>query len=182
MTQFFFPMRWIKTLDEFYTMEPNVKNVVINKYTEGAEGTEKSLQDDNYYKVNGADCTRSPFIPDDFWIFNTGLMYYTFFRELGGWDCKFEACPMGLTDLAVRAQFQGAKVKMCQTQILDVGHMPGTSGDHAAPSIMLRFFTTSLCFKPNGVMKVSVNQYKHKPLSLHNWRQAPRVWNKRFGL
>jgi hypothetical protein len=176
----FLPDALDKTFHEFMTMPPDVKNVVINKYTEGIDGTEKSLQDDNYYKVNGADCTRSPFIPDDFWIFNTGLMYYTFFRELGGWDCKFEACPMGLTDLAVRAQFEGAKVKMCQTQILDVGHMPGTSGDHA-PIHYAQILHDQPMFQAKWGNETSVNQHKHKSLSLSNWRQAPRVWNKRFG-
>lgn len=171
----FLPEALDKTLDEFKAMTPNTKNVVINKYTEGVDGTNKVLQDDNYYKVNGADCTRSPCVPDDFWIFNTGVMYREFFETLGGWDCRFEACPMGLTDFAIRAQFAGAVVKMCQIQILDVGHMPGTSGDHA-PIHYAQILHDQPLFHA---------LYKYKSLEpiinidQMNWRRAPAFWKKR---
>lgn len=172
----FLPGALDKTLDEFFAMEDHYKNVIINKYTEGVDGTEKSLQDDNYYKVNGADSTRSTNIPDSYWIFNTGVMYRKFFEELGGWDCSFQACPMGLTDFAVRAQMEGAIVKMCQIQILDVGHMPGTSGDHAPIH-----YTQILCDQPLFQFKYSfpASEIKTK-IDLMNWKDQEAVWTKRF--
>jgi len=86
------------------------KNILITKYYEGQlenilgkpflmENREHrsiigknispghSTQQDRYYKINNAACTRSPHLPEDWWIFNVVYIYRSFFEELGGWDC-----------------------------------------------------------------------------------------------
>src|SRR5690349_654772 len=91
-------------------------NVVVAKYYEGET---KILQPDYYFKINGADCTRSPQIPDHWWIFNVAIMYRKYFDYLKGWSPLFEVCPMAHTDMAIRAQDAGSEVLMSNYPLLD---------------------------------------------------------------
>ncbi len=163
-----------KNIDLLYSMEYNDKNVVVAKYFEGRSGAYKPLQPDEYFKINGADCTRSQFIPNDWWIFNVAIMYRKFFEELGGWDCIFEHLAMANIDIAVRAQFLGANVKMSSHPLLDcdhgqADHMPIEIGQitHDEPLFQSRYRD------PNW----SNNKMK---LYIDNWKNVPAIWTRRF--
>ncbi|HRH55165.1 MAG TPA: hypothetical protein PLN38_17670, partial [Chitinophagales bacterium] len=116
-----------ESIDLLYKMGEDKKNVVVAKYFEGVNGTNKPLQPDNYFKLNGSDWTSSPYI-GDWWLFNVCVMYTEFFDELGGWDCSYEGTFYAHADLAVRAQFYGANVKMCDIPFADCDH---EQTDHA---------------------------------------------------
>ena len=165
-------------IDILYSMEPkSIKNVVVSKYFEG-EGEEKPLQPDSYFKINGAPPTSSPHVDENWWIFNVAILYRSFFEELGGWDCSFQACPMGHTDMAVRAQSEGAIVKMTEFPLLDCGHMPGTTGDHA-PIHHAQLGDDEPLFQ----QRYRDPSWKEKVLNhinINNWKKSDSVWNKRF--
>jgi hypothetical protein len=161
--------------DYHFMEEDEYEKVIVGKYYEGQDGTDKPLQPDSYFKVNGSLSTKLPNIPDDYWLFNIALMTRTFFDRLGYWDNRYEACPMAHSDMAVRAQRHGAKVKMCGTPILDCGHMPGTSGDHA-PIHYAQLTHDEPLFK---------NIWKSTKLIAHvtnteDWKRVSRVWDRRF--
>jgi len=167
-------------VDMLYSMGPETNNVVVAKYFEGQEGSidRTTLQPDSYYLINNADCTRSPHIPDDWWIFNAGYLYREFFEFMGGWDCKFEANAMAHTDFAIRAQFMGANVKMSGIAHVCGDHMPGNSGDHMPISVsqidndipLLQSKYRDQNWRTNVDMRIDMD----------NWKKAPPVWERRF--
>ena len=162
-------------------MGDDYKNVVITKYLEGVSGTQKLHQPDYYYKINGKQgfrpCSYSPHLPDDWWIFNTALMYRRFFEELGGLDCGFEHAAMADTDFAIRAQVSGAKVKMTQIVVYDCDH---GQADHKPIEIaQINFDEPKLQSKyrdPNWREKVQIN------IDINNWKNVPSVWTRRFNI
>lgn len=151
----------------------NWQSVVVGKYYEGKE---KTLHDNAYYKVNGAPCTASKHIPDLYWIFNVALMWRTFFDYMGGWDNRFETCPMAHTDLAVRSQADGALVTMLDEAILDCEHMPGETGDHGPVHRAQIFRDEPLFQKIYGDPKWKLNLKR----DITQWKNYPCVWQERF--
>jgi len=190
-----------KHLEILYAHGNNPKNIIISKYYENQIGPidgekfdpsrndhrnyviENAPKDyptlqEKYYKINNADCTRSPYIPDDWWIFNVAFLYREFFEYLGGWDCEYEGTAMAHTDMAIRAQFNGANVIMPDL-IRDVADWhPGATGDHRPiflcqtrhdePMIQRRYRDPLWTSKINS--RIDIN----------NWKKAPAVWGRRF--
>ena len=149
---------------------PDPPNVVIGKYTEGGD-----LHDDSYYLLGNA-YPRTPYIDPSWWIFNLAVMRTHHFLELGGWDCRFEACPCGHADLAVRAQRDGSKVHFHKEAVLQCSHMPGTTGDHAPIHYAQTEHDSALYYEihndPRNVSRIAI--------PMDNWRNAPSVWTRRF--
>jgi hypothetical protein len=157
-------------------MGTNNKNVVVSKYFEGRSGTYKPLQPDEYFKVNGSDITRSPFISNEWWIFNVAIMHREFFEELGGWDCSFEHLAMPNIDIAIRAQFLGANVKMSDYPLLDCDHgqpdhMPVEIGQltHDEPLFQSKYRSPTWTAS-------------NMRLNIKSWKDAPAIWTRRFNI
>jgi len=53
--------------------------------------------------------------------------------ELGGWDCRFEAPALALTDWAIRAQRDGARFVLADIKMFSLG-FDTTSEGHGAIS------------------------------------------------
>lgn len=157
-----------------HAMEKKKTNVVVAKYFEGVNGTQKPLQNDDYFKLHGSTWTASPFIPKTWWLFNVGVMYRSFFEELGGWDCEYEGTFYSHADMAVRAQFLGATVRMSSTPMLDCDH---SQPDH--PPIESAQVTHD---KPLYFQKYLSPTWSYGDLRLdiNNWKKAPTKWTRRF--
>jgi GT2 family glycosyltransferase len=168
-----------EAIEHLYSMGDNYKNVVITKYLEGMNGTQKINQPDYYYLINGKEgfrpCTYSPHLPDDWWIFNTAIMYRSFFEELGGLDCSFEHAAMADTDFAIRAQLAGANVAITQITSYDCDH---GQADHKPVEIaQLQFDEPLIQSKyrdPNWREKIQVTIEKEQ------WKKFPQIWERRF--
>jgi len=166
-------------VDTLYSMGDSHKNVVITKYLEGKPGTQKLHQPDYYYKINGREgfrpCTYSPYISDEWWIFNTALMHRSFFEELGGLDCSFEHAAMADTDFAIRAQALGANVKVTQILMYDCDH---GQADHKPIEIAQIGFDEPLIQSkyrdPDWEEKLKAK------ININNWKNFPSVWTRRF--
>jgi hypothetical protein len=154
-------------------------NVVVGKYYEGQQGDHKPLQDDTYFKINGAACTRSPHINDDWYLFNVAFMHTAFFNSLGGWNVEYEACPMAHTDFACRAYQEAAKVKMCEVPILDCSHMPGTSGDHG-PIHHAQLEHDEPLFRERYADPNWKTKRRNLAYQIPSWKAYPSVWERRF--
>ena len=157
---------------------PNPKDVVAAKYFEGPDNTYKPLQPDEYFKLNGSDCTSSKFIPDSWWIFNVILMYREFWDELGGLDVLYEACPMAYADFAVRAQQAGAKVVMSKTSVFNGDHMPGITGDHAPIHYAQDENDMPLFQKTYRNAQPFLNPNTTRDMM--DWKKIESVWSRRF--
>jgi hypothetical protein len=155
------------------------EKVIVGKYYEGQDGSDKPLQNDTYFKINGGDSTRCLTIPDDYWLFNIALMTTSFFDRIGHWDNRFEGTFCAHTDMAVRAQRNGAKVKMCNVPILDCGHMPGTSGDHAPIHYAQLSHDEPLFRYLYGGGTIKIGDIP-RPRVTNHWKDVPRVWERRF--
>jgi hypothetical protein len=172
----FMPNVLDKAIDYLYEQEFSIKNAVMAFYKEGKDGTDKDIQSLEYFKINGSDSTKIYDVPNDWLIFNTVILYREFFDQLGGWDCSFEACPMGLTDFAIRAQKEGAKVFHIEDIILDCDHMPGTTGDHAPIH-----YGQIQHDEPFYKLKYSGGLEGINPcINIDNWKKADSVWSRRF--
>ncbi|MBT7338554.1 MAG: hypothetical protein HN802_02540, partial [Candidatus Jacksonbacteria bacterium] len=168
-----------KCLDEYRAMGTDNKNVLVAKYYEGQEGSteRETLQPDSYFRVNGTPAG-SPHLPDDWWLFNIAFLSAEFFHTLGGWDCSYEGTWASHADMAIRAQYLGANVKMAQIPLFTCDHMPGGTGDHKPifecqhqhdePLLQRKFRD------PNWTTNVNPR------LKIDNWKTAPAVWGRRF--
>ena len=150
------------------------KNVVVAKYYEGQNGTEKVLQPDDYFKIKGSTWTASKFISDSYWLFNVAIMHRSWFEELGGWDCSFEGTFYSHVDLAIRAQFAGSNVKMSEFPLLDCDH---SQADHSPIEIAQTNFDKPLYFRKYGNPGWVMHPMN---INLDNWKDSDTVWSKRF--
>jgi len=168
-----------KCLDMFYDMGTAKNNVLVAKYFEGQEGSteRQTLQPDSYFRVNSTPAG-SPHIPNEWWLFNIGFMYADFFNSLGGWDCSYEGTWASHADMAIRAQYLGANVKMADVPLFVCDHMPGGTGDHMPIFICQHQHDEPLLQEkyrdPNWTLNV------RPKLKLENWKEAPAVWKRRF--
>jgi len=168
-----------KCLDEFYEMGADKKNVLVAKYYEGQEGSteRETLQPDSYFKLNGTPAASS-YIPNDWWLFNIAFLHADFFNQLGGWDCSYEGTWASHADMAIRAQYSGANVKMAQIPLFTCDHMPGGTGDHMPIFECQHQHDEPLLQKryrdPNWTMNV------RPKIKMDNWKEAPTVWKRRF--
>jgi len=152
-------------------------NVVVTKYLEGREGTVKEIQNEKYYTLKHC-FSNCQWIPKNWYLFNTGVMYRGYFEHLGGWDAEFEGTFVSHCDLAMRAQGLGASVKFLDVQLLDCDHTPGTSGDHgpihhAQLTHDVPLFESRYHRPLDGVSKLII--------PFDNWKLAHRLWTRRFG-
>lgn len=156
----------------------DIKNVIVCKYseTEGCKQPEKFHPDD-YYKLTTAPVNKEH-IPDHWLIFNSAIWHRKYFDTFGGWDCTFEVCPMAHTDLAVRAQKDGAIVRLSPYPLTICNHMPETSGDHA-PVHYAQLLADEPLFREK--YKGGIDHFPIR-IDLMNWKKAETVWKRRFSL
>ena len=168
-----------KCLDEYHAMGTDKKNVLVAKYYEGQEGSteRETLQPDSYFRINGTPAG-SPYIPDDWWLFNIAFLSAEFFHTLGGWDCSYEGTWASHADMAIRAQYLGANVKMAQVPLFTCDHMPGGTGDHMPIFECQHQHDEPLLQSKFGAPNWSTNV--NPRLKIDNWKLAPAVWGRRF--
>jgi hypothetical protein len=166
-------------IDFLESMGNDIKNVVACKYSESENLTNVTrYHDDSYYKLVNAYPIDRKFVPADWWIFNVVIWHRAYFDKFGGFDCRFQVCPMAHGDLAVRAQKDGAIVKMSPYPLVYCNHMPGISGDHA-PIHYAQTLQDDPAFREkfkDGIEDVPIS------LDVMSWKKAPSVWLNRFSL
>jgi len=174
----FFENSLDKNIDILYSMGEDEKNVVLCKYNEGDNPSDVHIHmNPAYYKLNNGSYY-SPFLNDNWLIFNVGIMYRSFFEFLGGWDSDYQGTAMSHNDFAVRAQFFGAKTNLTNVPLFKCEHMPGSSGDHAPifecqhghdEPLYLSTYRNKDWFLKN-----------HRLDMMNDWKKVEMVWNRRF--
>jgi glycosyltransferase involved in cell wall biosynthesis len=173
---YFLPNAIDQNLELLESMGSGIENVIITKYSESEGFSAKDrFQPDDYYKLCNAYPVNTEYVPKDWWIFNAFVCHREYFDKFGGWDCIFQACPMGHADLAIRMQNAGAVVNISKYPITMLDHEPGTSGTHA-PIHYAQILDDTPIFQQRYNGQLSDNN----KIELMNWKKAQTVWGKRF--
>ena len=185
--------RRVMPLTDDSMMEPNAlnglwdimkdqdrKTVVLGKYTEG-EGASKGGKmnwriqlADSYYKVHGSALTASNYVPTDWSIANFAFMDRSYFKELGGWDCRFEAPALALTDWAIRAQRDGAQFVLSDIKMFSVVFDTSQAGHGVIHDAFMQNdlpLYRSIYDDPECVNRVKID--------FDNWKDSPEEWVRR---
>lgn len=173
----FLPNALNEVIDSFPSDPAEYKTVFVGTYTEGINGTNKTVQDESYWKIVNSHGP-SPYIDKDWCIFNTAFMSNRFITELGGFDCCFEGCATADNDIAVRAYRAGAKVVKLKNMVYDTDWAPGIHGygDHEPIWNAQVNYDEPLYKRMHNdpALKDRMN------ISMDNWKQYPYIWSKRF--
>ncbi len=153
------------------------KNVITGKYYEGRQvpGSDELHLSDKYYHLNYHDPTRSPYYPDNWFIFNMGIISTNYLKSLGGWDCSFETTAVADADLAVRIQRDGAVVALTPECIATVEWNPGISGDHGP----VHYACIEHDFPLFQSIYTDANCVNRIKIPIDNWITSPSYWSRR---
>jgi len=162
-------------LDVGFDLISNDEDVVMGKYYEG-ESNEIAMSDSQYYLLNYHPPTRSSFIPAEFYTLNVGLVPSMLLKDVGGWDCQFEVCPMSYADLAFRLQNQGIIFTIQDEVMFRCSHMPGTSGDHGPIHYAQILHDEPLYQSIYGTPDCK----DRNKIDINNHLRVPSVWARRF--
>jgi len=163
-----------KNIDFLISQGNDIKNIIICKYSESENlSSPERYQSDDYYKLVNAYPVNKEYVSSEWLIFNTAIWYREYFDQFGGWDSTFEACPMGHADLAIRAQKDGATVRLSPYPMIQNDH---NQSDHRPIEIAQILYDTPIFRerynKPLDNLKIRLDPF--------NWKASDMVWNKRF--
>jgi hypothetical protein len=167
-----------KNIDILYSLGSDDKNVVLCKYNEGNNQSDVQIHmNPNYYRLINSVPVGAP-LREDWFLFNVGIMYRSFFEFLGAWDSSFEGTAMSHNDFAIRAYFHGAKTVLTDVPLFKCDHMPGASGDHG-PIFECQHGHDEPLYKQK-YKDSSWIMNNHRMDILKDWKSAPIIWKKRF--
>ena len=154
------------------------KDILIARHVEGVnhQGKEESLE---FWNAHHHPSLRLPGIPEDFKIILNGVMKLSYFRALGGVDCRYENYNMNLHDLAFRAQRDGSQIHFSEMTVLNCDWNPPAffpQGDHVP--ITNAHLQHDM---PLFTAEMSKDQSDRVKIDLFNWVDQPTVWQRRFG-
>lgn len=162
-------------LSEAYKTIKDYKDIVIGKFVEG--DNQQYMISDSYYNISHHNDARSPYIPDHFKIFSTGLISSKLIKEVGGFDCQFETMALSVLDLSIRLQFYGCNMILQDGVMLRCSWQPGDTGDHKP--VNRAFFENDM---PAYYKKYKNPVFKKEIIiDINNWKLVPDKWERRFG-
>jgi len=153
-------------------MGPNINNVISAKYTEAGDHF-----NEDYFKINKVSWTSSPHVSDEWYIINSFIYHTEYYQQMGGMDMDFESIPLALTDLAIRTYRDGATIQFCHVELLYADHEEALGGTHA-PIYYAFIENDADLYKKIHNDPLSINRVR---LPNNNWKNAPTVWERRFG-
>ena len=150
------------------------KDFVIARLTEGKDHTGGWFED-SYWKAWTHPDLRLGGVDKDYFIGLLTVHNLSYYRELGGLDCRFEHMNMNLHDLSFRAQRDNAKfvyspnlVLNCDWSYLHSDHRPVQSAYEQNDGPLFK----EIYSRP---------QPDRIKIDYHNWIDSPSVWKRRFG-
>ena len=163
-----------KNLDFLLSKGDHYKNVVVAKYSESSNYSHpERYQNDDYYKLVNAYGTNPLFVNKEWWIYNTVFLHSKYFLEIGGFDCRFQACPYSHADLAIRCQSDGADTSMSAYPIIMCDH---GQADHQ-PIEISQIYEDAPIFNEKYSAPIDKSILK---IDLMNWKFSEPIWSKRF--
>lgn len=148
--------------------------IVSCKYTE-SDNPNEEMNTDKYYQIGYA-CFGARYVPANWWLLNFAVCYTSYLKQLGGFDCYFQTTIFSVTDFAVRAQRDGAKITLLDLKACHSDHEAGLTGTHAPVAISFEEDDVPL-WKEIYNQPESVNRIN---IELDNYKQQSEVWSRRF--
>lgn len=177
------PGAYDKTL-YYMTRTAKKREYIIHKYLEGEElpmdGEHKTnhefMRSDEYYMLKNHSRSNLDMFPDETPCLSFATIRTDTIKRFGGWDCRFEVCPMAHCDLAARMTICGEVAVIEEDPLLKCLHFPGTSGDHAATHHAQTGHDEPLLRKIWRGRKGSPGEWWR---NTHSWEDTPEVWERR---
>jgi len=169
----FLPNKLSECIDRLDSIDKE-KKALVTQYIEGGKD---GLGDpeEGMYCLNSHGPARSPHYPDDFLIFNSVILPTEYFKSIGGFDCRFEVCPMAFLDFGARAQLDGVETHLTPV-IFECTHLPATNGDHAP----VHFAQTDHDQPLYSKIWNDSSCLERVKIDFNNWKKADKVWKRRF--
>ncbi len=109
------------------------------------------------------------------WKIAPCFMYnLSYFRELGGLDCRFEQANLNTHDFAYRLQKSGGKLFMSPSKVMACDWNP----DYVSSIMYRAYLENDLPLFQSIYSVYDPNRIK---IDYSNWIQAPSVWPRRYG-
>lgn len=131
---------------------------------------------EDFCYINNHKEISSPYIPNNYRLLALAMLRTKYFKELGGVDCKYETHAIGHIDLSIRSQNDGAEIEFLKDICMRLGHMPGTSGDHAP----MHYAQTEHDEDLYRSLYRDKNYSPINKLDINNWKNSPSIWLRRF--
>lgn len=169
-----------ETLDRIFDIldqhKQNKKIAVLGKYFEGDNpDNHRFTSSDHYYYLSTHPATNAQHVNPKWKNMNGAFMKTSYFIELGGFDCQFEVPVMAQSDLAVRAQRDGAEIVLTDFIVYTCTHMPGITGDHGP------IHYAQIDHDQPLYQEIHSTQTSRVKIDFDNWKLSPELWMRRFG-
>lgn len=162
---------------DLYKQKCGKKDVVNMRYREGSNFS-GGTWDPNFWLAHYHQELRQKGIPPLFKISLHHLMSLEYFKELGGWDCRFEYINHSLHDLMFRVQEDGGKLFDSETDVTNCNHFIGRTVDHAAIHDAQTYFDAPKFYEIYGHKEHAARE--RIKIQFDNWKQQPEYWVRRF--
>lgn len=122
---------------------------------------------------------RLPGIPPEYKIANQFICSKSFFIQSGGFDCiNFEYSDKPVMDWAIRCQYNGSKVYFAPKHCCIATWLPRSYAVTIGPIHNAQTTKDEPLFKS---MYSNPNILEEREVEYDNWKQAPEIWERRFG-
>ena len=164
------------SLDEAIGVYHNLgpKDVMNMRYTEGV-GSDAPEMAPQYWVAGTHADLRLPGINPGWGLSLQPLMRKSYFKELGGLDCRFNYSNHSHHDLAFRIQEHGGRVYQSPKSACNADHMPGRTGDHGPINIAQHDYDD-----PEFIKMYQAPPTDRIFIDFNNWENQPKVWSLRF--
>ena len=167
-----FPSSLDRAIDLYKENDPH--DVIILRYREGENFKCKEFPMEYWY-ARSHPVLKEFRIPKGWMHMMQYLISLEYFKEIGGYDCRFEHVAMAGHDIAYRAQRNGSKCYPSPGEVMHLDWFPGDKGDHAP---------VSACqpddFQLFREIYTSPDVSSRTKIPFDNWKDAPRVWPRRW--
>ena len=149
------------------------KDGINLRYSEGVNYTGNNDEIEEYWTAGFHGDLILPGIKPD-WKLALCFMYYlSYFRELGGLDCRFEHTNMNTHDLAFRIQKNGGVIYPSPSKVSSINfNWPSATG------IMYRTYIENDL--PLFQQLYSVDDPNRIKINYDNWMNVPNKWPRRY--
>lgn len=158
--------------------DKDYKTIVLGKYLEGSEDNPFMLTD-SYYHLITHDFLKPIMqnFPKTYKLLNTGLFSRKLLLEIGGFECRFEACAMSCCDLSIRVQNYECPIIIQNEPFFHATHLPMRLGDHASIHEAQTIHDQPLFLH----MYMDERSKYRTIIDIDNWKNSPSWWVRRFG-
>jgi hypothetical protein len=153
------------------------KDTIALRYTEG-RNYQGSMMHPDYWMAHHHPTLRV--VPEHYKILMVGMFKLEYFRELGGWDCRFEHLNMNTHDLSFRLQNDGGKIYESDMYVCNHDWNPN-QGDHVP--VQQAYEQNDLALFQEIYKNYPNLSYLERPIKIDyfNWNKSPMIWKRRFG-